>query len=118
MKFEDKKLKYNIQRNHKNLPQKSLDLTKLKFSGKLFISESVCSKNQCLAFKCQQPKNSKKINSTFFEINVVNIMITCNGEIHQMFHATGMEKLLGIENLEDFISNTSFYINNIVLFFQ
>ena len=45
-------------------------------------------------------------------------MITRNGEIHQMFHATGMEKLLGIENLEDFISNTSFYINNIVLFFQ
>ena len=42
--------------------------------------------------------------------NAVNIKVTLtpNGEIHQIFHTTDIEKLLGIENLEDFINNTSF----------
>ena len=53
-------------------------------------------------------KNSKKIHSTCFWNNAVNIKVTSNGEIHQIFHTTDIEKLLGIENLEDFIINTSF----------
>ena len=36
----------------------------------------------------------------------MNIKITLNGEVQQIFHPTDTEKLLGIENLDDFIINT------------
>ena len=65
-------------------------------------------KNQQLSYKCCQLKNSKKIHSTWLCNNAVNIKVTPKGEIHQIFHTTDIEKLLGIKNLEDFISNTSF----------
>ena len=102
------KLKRSIQINRKALQQKSLELSQLKFSGKLFISESMCYENQQVVYKFRQLKNFKKIHSTWFWKNVVNIKVTPNGEIHQIFHTTDIEKLLGIENLEDFINNTSF----------
>ena len=41
-KFKDRKLKRSIQINRKVLQQKSLELAQLKFSDKLFISESIC----------------------------------------------------------------------------
>ena len=108
LKFKDRKLKCSIQINRKVIQQKSLELSQLKFSGKLFISESMCYENQQLPYKCHQLKNSEKIHSTWFWNNTVNIEVTPNGEIHQIFHTTDMEKLLGIENLEDFINYTSF----------
>ena len=40
--------------------------------------------------------------------NAVNIKVTPNVGIHQIFHTTDIEKLSGIENLEDFMNNTSF----------
>ena len=63
--------------------------------------------NQRLAYRCRQLKNLKKIHSTWFWNNAVNIKVIPNGEIHQIFH-TNIEKLLGIENLEDFINNIFF----------
>ena len=63
--------------------------------------------NQRLAYRCCQLKNLKKIHSTWFWNNAVNIKVTPNGEIHQIFH-TNIEELLGIENLEDFINNIFF----------
>ena len=55
-----------------------------------------------------QLKNAKKIHSTWFWNNAVNIKVTPTGEIFRIFHATDIEKLLGIENVEDFINNISF----------
>ena len=60
-KIKDRKLKRSIEINRKVLQQKSLKLSQLKFSGKLFISESMCYGNEQLAYKCRQLKNSKKI---------------------------------------------------------
>ena len=101
------KLKRSIQINRKVLQQKSLELSQLKYSGKLFISESMCYENQQVVYKFRQLKNFKKIHSTWFWKNVVNIKVYPNGEIHQIFHTTDIKKLLGIENFEDFINNTS-----------
>ena len=42
LKFKDRKLKRSIQICRKVLQQKSLELSQLKFSGKLFISETEC----------------------------------------------------------------------------
>ena len=38
VKFKDRKLKHNVQIKRKNLHQKSLDFSRLKLSGKLFVS--------------------------------------------------------------------------------
>ena len=40
--FKDRKFQRAIQINRKVIQQKSLELSQLKFSGKLFISESMC----------------------------------------------------------------------------
>ena len=64
LKFKDKKLKLSIQINRKFLQQKLLEVSQLEFSGKLFISKSMCYENQQLAYKCRQLKNSKKIQPT------------------------------------------------------
>ena len=66
LKFKDRKLKRSIQTNRKVLQQKSLELSQLKFSGKLFISKSMCCEKQQQVYKCRQLKNSKKIPSTWF----------------------------------------------------
>ena len=68
----------------------------------------MCFENQQLAFKCRQLKNSKKIHSAWFLYNAINIKVTPNGEIHQIFYTSDIEKLLGIKSLDDFINNTSF----------
>ena len=83
-------------------------MTQLKFSRKLLISESMCHDSQQLAYKCRQLKNYKKVHSTWFWNNAVNIKVTPTGEIHQMFHTNDIKNILGIENLEVFINNKSF----------
>ena len=68
----------------------------------------MCYEDKQLAYKCRQLKNSKLIHLIWFWNNAVNIKVTLNEEIHKIFHTTDIEKLLGIENLEDFINNISF----------
>ena len=52
MKFKCRKQKHRVLLNHKTLKNKSLDLTQLKFFGKLFVNESMCHENHQLAYKC------------------------------------------------------------------
>ena len=66
VKFKCRKLKWKVLVNWKNLRNKSEDLRQLKFSGKLFISESMCHENHQLACKCCQLKNVGKIHYTWF----------------------------------------------------
>ena len=58
------KQKHGVLSNRKTLENKNLDLTQLKFSGKLFVSESMCHENHQLAYKCRQLKSARKIHST------------------------------------------------------
>ena len=60
----------------KNLSTKSQELTNLKFSGRLFVSESMFQGNQQLVYKCQQLKSADKVHPTWFFNNVVNIKLT------------------------------------------
>ena len=54
----------------KNLGNKSQELSKLKFSGSLLVSESMSHENQRLAHKCQQLLSARKIHSTWLFNNV------------------------------------------------
>ena len=53
-------------------------------------------------------KNTGKIHSTWFWNNAVNVKLSEKGNPVKIFHIIDIEKLFGIDNLDDFISNTSF----------
>ena len=108
VKCKCRKLKRSVLINRKNLRNKSEDLHQLRCSGKLFISESMCHENHQLAYKCRQLKNAGKIHSTWFWNNAVNIKLSERSNPVKIFHIIDIEKLLGIDNLDDFINNTSF----------
>ena len=108
VKFKCRKQKQSLMYKRKNLGTKSQELTNLKFSGRLFVSESMSHENQQLAYKCRQLKSARKIHSTWFFNNVVNIKLTEHARIHKIFHVTDIEDLLEIYNLEEFINNASF----------
>ena len=92
----------------KNLRNISEDLPELTFSGKLFISESMCHENHQLAHKCLQLKNAGKIHSTWFWNNAVNVKLSERSKTVKIVYISDIEKFLSIDNLDDFISNTSF----------
>ena len=65
---------------------KSEDLRQLKFSDKLFISESICHEKHQLAYKCRQLKNAGKIHSTWFWNNAVNVSHSERSNPVKTFH--------------------------------
>ena len=70
--------KYREQKNSaihksKNLGNKSHELT---FFKRIFVSESMSHENQQLAYKNQQLKSARKIHSTWFFNNVLNLKLT------------------------------------------
>ena len=54
VKFKCRKQKQSLMYKRKNLGTKSQELTNLKFSGRLFVSESMSHENQQLAYECRQ----------------------------------------------------------------
>ena len=108
IKFKCRKQKHRVLLNRKTLQNKSLDLTQLKFSGKLFVNESMCHENHQLAYKCRQLKSARKIHSTWFYNSTLHIKLVENGPIHKIFHPTDIEKVLGVNNLDEYINNVSF----------
>ena len=108
VKFKFRKIKQKVLVNRKNLRNKSEDLRQLKFSGKLFILENMCHENHQLAYKFRQLKIAEKIHPTWFWNNAVNVKLSERSNPVKIFHIIDIEKLLGIDNLDDLISKTSF----------
>ena len=108
VKFKCRKQKNSVMHKRKNLGNKSHELSNLKFSGRLFVSGSMSHENQQFAYKCRQLKIARKIHSTWFFDNVVNLKLTEHGRIYKIFHVTDIENLLEIDNLEEYINNVSF----------
>ena len=63
--------------------------------------------NQYLAYKCRQLKSARKIHSTWFFNNVVNVKLTELGKILKIIHVTDIDNLLETDSLEDYIENAS-----------
>ena len=108
VKFKCRKLKRKVLVNRKNLRNKSEDLRHLKFSGKLFILESMCHEDHQLAYKCRQLNNAGKIHSTWLWNNAVNVKLSERSNHAKIFYIIDIEKPFDIDNLDDFISNNSF----------
>ena len=108
VKFKCRKQKRSILINRKSLRNKSDDLTELNFSGRFFFSESMYHENHQLSYKCRQLQNAGKILSTWFWNNSVNVKLNERSQPTKIHHVIDIEKLLGVDNLDEFISNTSF----------
>ena len=80
----------------------------LKFLGKLFVSKSMCHENHQLAYKCCQLKSVHKIHCSWFYNSTLHIKLVENGPIHKIFHPTDIEKVLGVDNLDEYINSVSF----------
>ena len=107
VKFKSRKQKQNILIDRKNLCNKSENLTQLKFAGKFFISESMCHENHKLAYKCRQLENAGKIHSTWFWNNVINVKLDERSQAVKIYNIIDIKKL-GVDNLDEFVNNTSF----------
>ena len=108
VKFKCSRQKRSILIKRKNLGNKSDALTQLRFSGRLFVSESMCHENHQSSYKCRQLKNAGKIHSTWFWNNYVNVKLNERSQPTKIHHVIDIEKLLVVDNLDEFINNTSF----------
>ena len=82
IKFKCRKQKHCVLLNHKTLQNKSLNFTQLKFSGKLFVNESMCHENHQLAHKCRLLKSVHKIHTTWLDNSTLHIKLVENGPIY------------------------------------
>ena len=109
IKFKCRKQKHRVLLNRKILQDTSLDLIQLKFSGKLFVNESMNHENHQLTYNCRQLKSARKVHHlTWFYNSTLHIKLVENGLIHKIFHPTDIEKLWGNDNLDEYINNASF----------
>ena len=108
IKFKCRKQKHRVLLSRKTLQNKSLDLAQLNFSGKLFVNERMCHKNHQLADEYRQLKSARKIHSTSFYNSSLHIKVVENGPIHKIFNPKDIEKVFGVDNLDEYINNVSF----------
>ena len=96
IKFKCRKQKHHVLLNCKTLQNKSLDLTQLKFSGKLFVNESMCHENHQLAYKCCQLKSVHKIHSTWLYNSTLDINLWKMGLFTRYFILQMLRKFWGL----------------------
>ena len=98
VKFKCYKRKSSIIYKCKNLGKKSRELTNLKLSGRLFVSDSMSHRNTF--GKCRQLKSTRKVHCTWFFKSPVNVK---HARIHKIFHVTDIENLLEADNFEELL---------------
>ena len=87
------------------MKNKSKELSKLKFSNNLYISESMCAGNHFLTFKYRKLKKARKIFNTWFFNNTINIRLNQSGGIHKVFHPEDLAALLKVDDVDSFLMN-------------
>ena len=66
LKFKDRKLRYQVMANRKKLMEKKNELKELHFEESLYLSDSMCTDNHNLFYKCRQLKNVKRTHACWF----------------------------------------------------
>ena len=96
VEFKCRKQKHCVLLNRTTLQNKSLDLMQLRFSGKLFINESMCHENHQLAYKCCQLKSVHKIHSTWLYHSTLDINLWKMGLFTRYFILQMLRKFWGL----------------------
>ena len=99
VEFKCRKQNCSILINGQNLHNKSDVLTQLNFSGRLFVSKSMCHEIHQLSYKCRKLKNAGKIHSMWVSNNSANIKLVGRSQPTKIHHVTDIEKHLGVDNL-------------------
>ena len=68
----------------------------------------MCLENHQLSDKCRQLKNAGKIHSMWLWNNSINVKLNEKSQPTKIHHVIDIEKLLGVDILDEFINNTSF----------
>ena len=55
-----------------------------------------------------QLKSANKIHSIRFYESILHVKLVENGPIHKIFHPMDKEKVLGVDNRDEYINNVSF----------
>ena len=63
LKFKDLKHRYHVMANRKKLMEKKNELKELHFEESLFLSDSMCTENHNIFYKCRQLENAKRIHA-------------------------------------------------------
>ena len=63
LKFKDRKFRYQVMANRKKLMEKKNELKELHFEESLYLSDSMCTENHNLFYKCRQLKNAKRVHA-------------------------------------------------------
>ena len=104
VKFKDRKLKQKIYYGRNDLKDMGTQLKNLGFNEKLYITDSICSENSKIFFKCRQLAKGKKIHATWFYNNKINVKVSEGSQVVNIFHESDLEKLLNIDNLDEFLT--------------
>ena len=72
------------------------------------MNESMCHENHQLACKCCHLKSARKIHLTWFYSSTLHIKLVENGPTHKILHTMNIEKVLGVDNLDEYMNNVSF----------
>ena len=67
----------------------------------------MCHENNQFAYKCRRLKSACKIHLTWFYNSTFRKKLVENAPIHKILHPTDIEKVLGVDNLDEFINNVS-----------
>ena len=105
VKFISRKDRDNIYAKRMILKEKSKELKSLGFNDGLYICESLSNANKNLFYKCRTLKKSSIVDSTWFFNNVINIRLTPSSRIVKIFHNSDIEKLIKVDNIDDYLSN-------------
>ena len=103
--FKDRKLRYQAMANRKFLEKKK-ELKELHFEESLYLSDSMCTENHNLFYKCRQLKNAKRIHACWFFKNVINVQLMDKGPIFKIFHESDLGEFLRT-NVDDLLSISS-----------
>ena len=77
--FKDRKLRYQVMANRKELMENKNKLKELHFEESLYLSNSMFTENHNLFYKFRQLKNTKRIHACWFFNNVINVQFMDKG---------------------------------------
>ena len=101
IKFKDRKKRHIVHLNRKKLNEKKKELNELGLSDKLYVQDSIII---IIIIICSRLMKSKRIYSTWFFHNRINLKLYEKSNPSVVYHKTDIESILGIDDIDALIS--------------